>query len=151
MRPGDPPVALAILVSYSIARPPPPVASNLDCCLSTRSQIWRGQCVWRDTVVTLSVYFFIEPLSQTLTECSGYWVQDWRSTYLHRGSDSMGNDLDISEEKRRELARGYAAELVQAVDWLIAESETPIPSKVGSSVHNQRGRRQKVARRLRTE
>jgi len=62
----------------------------------------------------------------------------------------MSDYLDISEEKRRELARGYADELVQAVDWLIAEFQKQTSSQMGSSVHSQprrRGGGHKAARR----
>ena len=63
----------------------------------------------------------------------------------------MSDYLHISEEKRLELARGYADELVQAVDWLIAESEKEASSKIGSSHFHeqlrQRRQGQKAARR----
>ena len=43
----------------------------------------------------------------------------------------MSDDREISEEKRRELARGYADELLEAVDWLIEEFQRNTPAKPG--------------------
>ena len=72
----------------------------------------------------------IASISQTPTEWSEYWMQDclWIQSLLWR-SDPMTDDLDICEEKRRELAQRYADELLEAVDWLIDEVQTKMRGK----------------------
>jgi len=37
--------------------------------------------------------------------------------------ETAGDGLDFGEEKRRDLAKGYADELLEAVNWPIAEGQ----------------------------
>ncbi len=42
---------------------------------------------------------------------------------MDSNNETASDGLDFSEEKRRDLAKGYVDELLEAIDWLIAESQ----------------------------